>query len=373
MLAVASDLSLPVVLRRITESATALVDAKYGALGVIGADGGLAEFVNTGLDPEAIARIGPLPEGRGILGRLITDPAPLRLRDLTMHPDSFGFPPGHPPMTSFLGVPIRVRDEVFGNLYLCDKRAADEFTAEDQTLAVTLASAAGVAIENARLHERLQSVVILEDRERIARDLHDKVIQQLFATGMSLQSAERLATDDAVARRVSQAVDDLDATIREIRNTIFALHAPTIGLHAELTAVVADLNERLGSRAMLHTEGPIDRAVPPAVADHLTAVVREAITNAHRHGNATHIDVLVRADADCTVRTADDGSGIEGDPEALVASEGHGLANLAERARRLGGRCTVARNPDGGTILEWRVPLDPPDHDVIPEIGDFRP
>ena len=127
-------------------------------------------------------------------------------------------------MRSFLGVPIRVRDDVFGNLYLCEKSLGGEFTAEDETLAVTLASAAGVAIENARLHERLQTVVILEDRERIARDLHDKVIQQLFATGMSLQAAERLVDDDGIARRLATAVDDLDATIREIRNTIFALH-----------------------------------------------------------------------------------------------------------------------------------------------------
>ncbi|MBK5289252.1 MAG: GAF domain-containing protein, partial [Acidimicrobiia bacterium] len=254
MLAVASDLSLSVVLRRIVESATVLVDAQYGALGVIGADGHLSEFVNTGLDDATTAAIGHLPEGKGILGRLITDPGPLRLRDLSQHPDSSGFPPNHPPMHSFLGVPIRVRDEVFGNLYLCEKRSADQFTVEDEMLAITLASAAGVAIENARLHERLQTVAVLEDRERIARDLHDKVIQQLFATGMSLQGAERAVEDDALARRLAQAVDDLDNTIREIRNTIFALHAPTVGLHTELGAVVAELNDRLNAVVTLHVE-----------------------------------------------------------------------------------------------------------------------
>ncbi len=366
MLAVASDLSLPVVLRRITESATALVDAKYGALGVIGPDGDLTEFVNTGIEPEEVARIGSLPQGRGILGRLITHPAPLRLLDLTLHPDSFGFPPGHPPMTSFLGVPIRVRDAVFGNLYLCEKQSGAEFTVEDETLAVTLASAAGVAIENARLHERLQSVVLLEDRERIARDLHDKVIQQLFATGMSLQSAERLTNDDAVIRRIDQAVDDLDTTIREIRNTIFALHAPTIGLHAELTAVVAEINERLGACATLHTEGPIDQAVPVSVAYHLTAVVREAITNAQRHGDAAHIDLLIRVDADCTLRISDDGTGIKAGFDSLVDQGGQGLANLRDRAQQLGGTCTVAGNPTGGMTLEWSVPLDPVTHSGVP-------
>ena len=359
MLAVASGLSLPVVLRRIVESATVMVDAKYGALGVIGTDGTLSEFVNTGLDAAAVTRIGPLPEGHGILGRLIVDPEPLRLRDLSMHPDSFGFPPHHPPMHSFLGVPIRVRDEVFGNLYLCEKQSAEEFTPEDETLAITLASAAGVAIENARLHERLQAAVLLEDRERIARDLHDKVIQQLFATGMSLQAAERTVDDDAVARRLNQAVDDLDTTIREIRNTIFALHAPTVGLHSDLAAVIAELNDRLGIVATLHVEGPIDQAIPPPIARQLIPVVREAVTNAHRHGHALTMEVMVRADADCTVRVVDDGRALDQPAADPDARGGDGLANLTQRAEELGGILTLDSRPDGGMIFEWRVPLDP--------------
>lgn len=359
MLAVASGLSLPVVLRRIVESATVMVDAKYGALGVIGTDGTLSEFVNTGLDAAAVARIGSLPEGHGILGRLIVDPKPLRLRDLSMHPDSFGFPPHHPPMHSFLGVPIRVRDEVFGNLYLCEKQSAEEFTPEDETLAITLASAAGVAIENARLHERLQAAVLLEDRERIARDLHDKVIQQLFATGMSLQAAERTVDDDAVARRLNQAVDDLDTTIREIRNTIFALHAPTVGLHSDLAAVIAELNDRLGIVATLHVEGPIDQAIPPPIARQLIPVVREAVTNAHRHGHALTVEVMVRADADCTVRVVDDGRALDEPAADPAAGGGDGLVNLTQRAEELGGILTLDSRPDGGMIFEWRVPLDP--------------
>ena len=364
MLAVASDLSLPVVLRQIVESASSLVDARFGALGVIGPDGRLSEFVNTGLDEHTITQIGTLPEGRGILGRLITHPTPLRLRDLQAHPDSFGFPPHHPKMQSFLGVPIRVRDLVFGNLYLCEKRSASEFTAEDEALAITLASAAGVAIENARLHQQLQELVVLEDRERIARDLHDKVIQQLFATGMSLQGAAHLVDDDSLARRLGQAVDDLDATIREIRNTIFALHAPTIGLHAELLTVVTELDERLGVSTRLHVEGPIDHAIPPTVAEHVTTVVREAVSNAARHGAASRIDVLVRADADCVVRVADDGSGIISDvgpspaPDTAATMSGNGLVNLHHRARSLGGTLVVTRRNEGGTLLEWVVPLE---------------
>lgn len=359
MLAVASDLSLSVVLRRITESATALVGAKYGALGVIGPNGTLVEFVHTGMSDDEVLAIGALPAGKGLLGRLVTDPRPLRLRDLSRHPDAAGFPPHHPPMHSFLGVPIRVRKEVFGNLYLCEKSPGPEFTAEDETLAVTLASAAGVAIENARLHDRLQTAVILEDRERIARDLHDKVIQQLFATGMSLQAAERLIDDDGVARRLASAIDDLDATIREIRNTIFALHAPTIGLHTELAAVVAELDERLQTATTLHVEGPIDQAIPPQIAEQLTAVVREAVTNAQRHGAAKTVAVMVRADADCTVRVVDDGRGTALGLAEACASGGNGLVNLTRRAEELGGGVSLSPNPTGGTIFEWRVPLDP--------------
>ncbi len=358
MLAVASDLSLSVVLRRIVESATVLVDAQYGALGVLGPDGGLSEFIHAGFDDATVESIGALPQGKGLLGRLITDPNPLRLREISRHPDAFGFPPHHPPMHSFLGVPVRVRDEVFGNLYLCEKKSADEFTTQDETLAITLASAAGVAIENARLHERLQTVVVLEDRERIARDLHDKVIQQLFATGMSLQAAERATVDDALARRLSQAVDDLDATIREIRNTIFALHAPTVGLNAQLGAMIAELNDRLDSEITLHVEGPIDQAIPPSVADHLTAIVREAVTNAHRHGAAKRVDVMVRADADCTVRVVDDGKGTDMDLESACQTGGDGLRNLCRRAEESGGTATFTARPEGGMCMEWRVPLD---------------
>jgi GAF domain-containing protein len=168
--------------------------------------------------------IGHLPEGHGILGLLIIDPRPLRLPDLNEHPDRFGFPPNHPPMTSFLGVPIVVRGEVFGNLYLCDKVGGDVFTDVDQELAVGLASAAGIAIENARLHARVADFATLEDRERIARDLHDTVIQRMFAIGLGLQSTLRLVSDVDVRTRLLSAVDDLDTTVRDVRAAIFGLN-----------------------------------------------------------------------------------------------------------------------------------------------------
>jgi signal transduction histidine kinase len=353
---VASELTLPVVLRSIVESATTLVGARYGALGVIGPDGSLTEFVHTGLSDTEIAAIGHLPEGRGILGRLIHVPEPLRLDDLTRHPDAAGFPPGHPEMRSFLGVPIRVRGSVFGNLYLCEKQGAPGFTAEDESLAVALAAAAAVAVENARLHERLQEFVVLEDRERIARDLHDRVIQQLFATGMSLQATEHMVDDDHVAHRIRQSVDDLDATIREIRNTIFALQHPDLGLETQLVALVGEIDARLGTRTRVHCEGAVNTGLSRQIAEHVPAVVRELVTNASRHGGATTIDVLVRVDGSCTVRVSDNGCGIDNFTSAR-ASGGRGLANLAHRAESLHGHLRQLPAADGVTALEWSVPI----------------
>ncbi len=354
MFAVASDLTLDVVLRRIVESATNLVGARYGALGVLGQGHELSEFVYSGIDAATAERIGPLPTGRGILGRLITDPRPLRLDDLARHSGSVGFPPGHPPMRSFLGVPIRVRDKVFGNLYLCEKQGSETFSDEDETLAVALAAAAGVAIENARLHARLQAVAVLEDRERIARDLHDTVIQQLFATGMSLQVAERAATDPTQRERLNRSIEDLDDTIRQIRTTIFALHQPGIGIESQLAAVAAEMETRLGISTSIELEGPVATAIPSEVADQLPAVLRELVTNACKHGGARHVAALLRVDGWCTLRVANDGRPLS-DALIIEQSDGFGLDNLRRRAESLGG--TLALTSNGGVVAEWRIPL----------------
>src|ERR687892_5280 len=226
VLTVGSDLDLPGMLQRIVQAAVDLVDARYGALGVLDdTRTRLAQFITVGIDDETHHAIGHLPEGHGILGLRIPNAKPLRLPDLREHPDSYGFPSHHPPMKSFLGVPIRLRDEVFGNLYLTDKTSAEVFTDVDEELVVGLAAAAGVAIENARLHTRLRELVLLEDRERIARDLHDTVIQRLFATGLSLQGAVRLAQRPEVVERIQGAVEDLDETVKHIRTVIFGLES----------------------------------------------------------------------------------------------------------------------------------------------------
>ena len=357
VVAVAADLSLPIVLRRIVESGCALVDARYGALGVIGDDGTLTDFITVGIDFDTVERIGAPPQGKGILGLLIVEPQPIRLKNLSDHPDSYGFPPDHPPMESFLGVPIRVRDAVFGNLYLCEKTSADEFTDEDEELVVALASAAGVAIDNARLHGRLQEIAVLEDRERIARDLHDTVIQRLFATGMALQAVARLAIKPEVIERINQCVDDLDTTIRDIRSTIFALEATPReaerGLRSSILALTGEAAPALGFEPQVRFSGAIDALVSEGVADHLVASLREALTNVARHAHATQVIVTVEVD-DYTIcmRVLDDGVGVPAD-----GHRGWGLRNLADRAEALGGSLKLSAGEQRGTVLEWRVPL----------------
>jgi two-component system, NarL family, sensor histidine kinase DevS len=352
---VGSDLSLPIVLRRIAESARELVGARYAALGVIGENRHLVEFITVGIDSETYAAIGDLPEGHGILGLLIVDPKPLRLRDLTTHPQSYGFPPNHPPMRSFLGVPIRVRNEVFGNLYLCEKEGAEEFNEVDEHLAVALASAAGIAVDNARLVERVEQLAVVEDRGRIARDLHDKVIQRLFATGLELQTMLPSDAQRDLDKRIAQSAAQLDETIREIRNSIFAMEAPRErGLRVDIFAQVDSARASLGFDPELRFEGLVDSLVSDKVAEHLLSVLREALSNVAQHAQASRAEVLVEVGTDTglLLRVTDNGRGLPSAP-----TPGRGLHNLEERAAQLGGDFSASSGPDGGTVVEWRVPL----------------
>ena len=352
---VGSNLDLASVLRHIVESAVVLVDASYGALGVLDESGtGLAQFLTVGLDDETYRAIGPLPKGHGILGLLIRDPKPVRLPDLAEHPDSYGFPPNHPPMKSFLGVPVRVLNVVFGNLYLTDKTTAEVFTDIDQELVVALAAAAGVAIENARLHQLVREMALLEDRERIARDLHDTVIQRLFATGLRLQGAARLAERPEVTERILQSVDDLDLTVKHIRTAIFGLEASRRaagGLRQRILSLSSEAAGALGFDPQVVFDGPVD-TVGEEVATQLLAVLREALTNVARHAYASRVDVEVVANSDVTLRVSDDGRGMP----AELRTGGRGMQNMATRASDLGGSMLAKTGPEGGTVLEWRVP-----------------
>jgi nitrate/nitrite-specific signal transduction histidine kinase len=336
-----SELRVPTVLRRIVEAGCELVGARYGALGVLDERRqGLSEFITVGFTTQQVAQIGSLPRGHGILGLLIVEPKPLRLMDLNEHPERYGFPPHHPPMTSFLGVPILARGEVFGNLYLTEKAGGGEFTDDDEQLIVALATAAGVAIENARLHARARELDVVTDRERIARDLHDTVIQRLFATDLG--------------DRIQEAVDDLDETIRQIRSTIFALgvHQAGTSLRGEILDVIAEYSQTLGFEPRVLLDGPIDAAVPDDVAEHILSVLREALSNVARHAHAHRVDVLLNVGDDVQLRVTDDGGGPSGE-----ASGGFGLRNMRSRAEALGGTVVLEPAMGGGSRLEWRVPL----------------
>lgn len=359
VLSVGSELDLRVVLHRIVEAATELVDARFGALGVLDEHGGsLAEFLTVGIDDATREAIGRLPEGHGILGTLIERPEPLRLPDLSRHPDSAGFPPNHPPMTSFLGVPISVRGRVFGNLYLCDKQGGEHFSDIDEELTVALATAAGVAIDNARLHSRVAGLVLFEERDRIARDLHDTVIQRLFAVGLGLQGLVQISDDSPLRDRLEGFIDDLDVTVREIRSTIFQLHSARAEGRSPRRAVIelcAESSRTLGFEPAIRLEGPLDTVTDDDVADHLLAALREALANVARHARASSATVDISAtDGEITLVVADDGIG-----PAPVPAGGRGLANLRSRALELGGDCSVRAGERRGTVLRWSVPIRP--------------
>jgi signal transduction histidine kinase len=355
VLMIEAAVELPVLLRHLIEEACSLVDARFGALGVLNeARTGLEPFITVGLGDAQEEAIGARPTGRGVLGVLITEPASLRLKDLSTHPDSYGFPAHHPPMKSFLGVTVRVRSVVYGNLYLTDKIGAGEFTDQDEALAEALAVAAGIAIENTRLHERVRMLSVLDDRNRIARDLHDRVIQRVFAVGMSLQGAVRLSERDQIVERVNKAVDDLDATVTEIRTAIFELGNKAIagGLRRSVLELTEEMTSSLGTRPDVTFNGAVDNAISQRIADSLLAVLREALTNAGKHAKATNYVVTISVDENVSLEVQDNGIGIEL-PQAFGA--GLGLVNLRSRAERLGGSFEIVASEDGTRLL-WRVP-----------------
>ena len=360
VLAVAEDLDLDAVLERVVVAACGLVDARYGALGVIDDDdpARLSSFVHHGMDPGTVARMGALPTGRGLLGQLLRDPRPLRLDDLTEHPAASGLPVGHPPMGAFIGAPIRVRGDVFGNLYLTEKRGGGPFSVEDEAAVVALAAVAGSAIANVKLSVRSRELSVVRERDRIGRDLHDTVIQNLYATGLGLQAAQRSGVDAAdVQVRIGRAIESIDATVKEIRSTIFALHdVPSQDRRprTRLLAVVEEMASLLGFPPRVRLEGPIDTVVDRDLADHLVPVLRESLTNVAKHARASTAVVRVEVIGGMLeLEVVDDGVGL---PDALRVN-GMGVANVRERAELLGGEALFASVVGGGTRVLWRVPL----------------
>jgi signal transduction histidine kinase len=360
VLAVAEDLDLDAVLERVVAAACGLVDARYGALGVVDEydPTQLSSFVHHGMDASTIARMGALPTGRGILGELLRHPRPLRLDDLTQHPAASGLPDGHPPMGSFIGAPIRVRGDVFGNLYLTEKRGGGPFTAADEASVVALAAVAGSAIANVKLAVRSRELSLVRERDRIARDLHDTVIQNLYATGLGLQAAQRAGADPGtVQSRITRAVESIDAIVKEIRATIFALQddpSTANGARARLLAVSEEMASLLGFPPRLRLDGPIDTTVDRDLTEQLVPVLRETLTNVAKHARATTVAVRIEVvEEHLELEVVDDGVGL---PEALRPN-GMGITNIRERALLLGGQADLSSVDGGGTRVLWRIPL----------------
>lgn len=356
--ALAGELTVDAVLRRVVEVAVQVTGARYAALGVVGEDQTLVQFVTHGVDEDTARRIGHYPTGKGVLGLLIREPRIVRLDNVRAHPDSSGFPPGHPEMTTFLGGPIRSGGKVFGNLYLTEKEGG--FDERDEHVLLVLAAQAGSAIESAQLAQRLQDLAVLEERDRISRDLHDSVIQSLFAIGMSLESTRGLLDRDPqrVEERLRESVDGLDRVIRDLRNFIFHLR-PHLGASMGLTAGIAELAREHEVNALvrptLRVPPDLDVSVPVSVVPDILQILREVLANSAKHAKATRCDVAAGAShRELEVIVSDDGVGF--DPR--TPSAGRGMENVRERAEALRGSVTIDSGPGEGTRVAVRVPLD---------------
>jgi signal transduction histidine kinase len=353
---VVGHVDLGSLLESTVATAMELTGARYGALGVIGEHGTLIDFIHLGIEPETVTAIGHLPRGEGVLGTITTQAKTVRIDDIVDHPDSVGFPDNHPEMHAFLGVPVRVGSRVFGNLYLTEKDGG--FDEEDEVLVEFMAVTAGAAISTLRLQERLRRAALTEDRERIARDLHDSIIQDLFAVGLGLQaSIGKLESDPtAVRARIDDAVDRLDSTIIALRRFIFDLQPPVWaqpGLTTRLSGLLSELSRPHGKEIALSIECP--PGVPDAaIADHLVSIVGEAVSNALRHSDATEIAVTVQCRDDRVMVTiSDNGSGFDTSKE----HHGLGLGNMARRVATAGGVYGLESRENKGTKIHVELPV----------------
>jgi signal transduction histidine kinase len=311
--------------------------------------------VHRGIDVEVVRQIGHLPEGRGVLGTIIRERRTIRLDDLSTHPDSAGFPKNHPPMKSFLGVPVGLADEAFGNLYLTDKEGG--FTEEDEQIVEALAAMAAAAVETARLRSRLENLAVNEDRQRIGRDLHDSIIQDLFGTGLELQSISGRITDDGTRERVDNAVDRIDRTIEDLRGIVsnlsrsFESGSVEETLRSHLQRLAKPYNVTVGLSI-----SPVGLRLDASVADALIPLVTEATSNALRHSGTETVEVRVEmVGGRVLVSVADQGSGFDND---LVVA-GLGLKNLRDRVTALDGESSIRSVPGVGTVVEVSIPAGP--------------
>jgi signal transduction histidine kinase len=363
-LAITAELAIDRVLQRIVDLARALVGAKYAALGVPNPGGALDKFVTSGMTPEEIRAVGNAPVGKGLLGVPLREPKPIRLRRLEDDPRSAGVGADHPRMTSFLGVPILFKGRLLGNLYLTDKIGAEEFSDQDEHLITMLAAQAAIAIENANLYKQVQRLAVLEERERIAMDLHDGIIQSIYAVGLTLEYVGLLFDEQPVASRARDlrvrlqgAISGLNDVIRDIRNYILDLR-PQRFQNKNLSAGLTDLVRAFKANTFINVEVQTnERADTDLTADQsagLFHIAQEALANVAKHARARSVIINLRRDGQQVVLSVqDDGRGF--DLAGLKPYEGHGLQNMQERARTLGADFEVTSAAGQGTRIGVRV------------------
>ena len=359
---ISSVLDLDLVRQLIVDRVRELVDAEYAAIGIVDPEGAIERFITSGIGHEDRARIGELPHGRGLLGLIIRENRTYRIPEIAAHPESYGFPPHHPPMHSFLGMPILSRGAPIGRLYLTNKRGATEFSEADQALVEVFALHAGIAIENARLHDQVRRLAIVDERDRISRDLHDSVIQAIYAQTLALDDVPEIMDrePDEARRRVDEAIDALHAVIRDIRNFIFGLR-PVLLERGDLADGLAQLATELRRSAAVTVELVVEgedrlRDLPIELVAELLAVAREALSNVARHARATRAAIIVTADDAGALRIeiADDGIGFDSD--APIEGGHHGLANIGARVRAARGTLETTSVPGTGTRIIVTVP-----------------
>jgi signal transduction histidine kinase len=368
--AIAGVLDLDDVLQLIVDRVADLVDAQYAALGIVDRFGTIERFLTFGITPEQRALLGPPPQGHGLLGLIIREGRSFRIPDIAAHADSYGFPPHHPPMRSLLGVPVEVQGRPIGNLYLTDKRGATEFSAADQQLVELFARHAGIAIENARLHEQVQRLAVVEERDRIGQELHDGIIQSLYAVTLSLEDASDLLAEDPAeaSTRIDRAIDTVHTSIRDIRNFVLGLR-PHLLERSDLVGGLASLADEFRLNTMVDTEIDLDEGVEAtgALSDgrraQLLQITREALSNSARHSGASRATIrLAREPGALILEIEDNGKGF--DPANLPGGDHQGLVNMRDRTLSMGGQLEVHSSPGSGTRVVVRMP--------IPE-GESRP
>jgi signal transduction histidine kinase len=358
--AIAGVLEVESVLQLIVDRVRGLVGARYAALGIVDRNR-IERFITSGITPEERARIGPPPEGHGLLGLIITESRSMRVADISAHPASHGFPPHHPPMRTLLGVPVTVKSGTIGNLYLTDKEAGAEFSEEDQHLVELFALHAGIAIENARLHGASQRLAVVEERDRIGRDLHDGIIQSIYAVSLSLADVPELIEKSApeAIDRVDRAIDRLHMTIGDIRTFIVGLGPEAgAGLRLTLETLARELLAESSTQLSLDLSGAamLDGRLTPEAAHELVQVAREALSNVARHSGARRARLSLQVDGDAAeLRVEDNGVGF--DTGRRFGTAHFGLANLRGRAAAVGGTLTIESEAGKGTRIIVRLPI----------------